>query len=166
MKAEITLNLRTREVYKLFERKINNDTLFIKAILHKFNKIYNACRHTSTSKSLLDSMEHQFAEGIKIFTQETTQYEQLLYKKPEFNQKKIVFTAQFHPSILITNHLGVLLVNFIDCYDKLVATIKLLHLAGCFSNDSDYYFYIKNIQKTANKILSNIIVEPLRKSLL
>lgn len=89
MKAEITLNLRTREVYKLFERKINNDTLFIKAILHKFNKIRSsACRHTNTSKSLLDSMEHQFVQGIKVFTHETTRYEQLLYKKSEFNQKK------------------------------------------------------------------------------
>lgn len=165
MKAEITLNLRTREVHKLFERKISNDILFIKAILHKFNKIHSVYRqNANTSKSLLDYIEHQFLQGIQIFTHETTRYEQLLYKKPLFDQKKIDFTAQFYPSILITNHLGVLLVNFIDCYDKLVATIKLLHLAGCFSSDSDYYFHIKNIQKTANKVLSNVLMEPLRKS--
>ncbi|AMV14904.1 hypothetical protein SCO11_11370 [Legionella pneumophila serogroup 1] len=165
MKAEITLNLRTREVHKLFERKIRNDTLFIKAILHRFNTIRSACHQNPyTSKLLLDNIEQQLLTGIQIFTDEITRHEQLLYKMPEFNQKKIEFATQFHPSILITNHQSVLLVNFIDCYDKLVATIKLLHLAGCFSGDSNYYFHIKNIQKKANKVLSTILVEPLKKS--
>ncbi|CZJ02615.1 hypothetical protein PGH45_05595 [Legionella pneumophila] len=165
MKAEITLNLRTREVHKLFERKIRNDTLFIKAILHRFNKIRSAChQNADMNKPLLDNIEHQLLKGSQIFTLETNRFEQLLYKMPEFSQKKIDFITQFHPSILITNHQGALLVNFIDCYDKLVATIKLLHLAGCFSSDSDYYFHIKNIQKTANKVLSTILVEPPKKS--
>lgn len=89
MKAEITLNLRTREVHKLFERKIRNDTLFIKAILHRFNTIRSACHQNPyTSKLLLDNIEQQLLTGIQIFTDEITRHEQLLYKMPEFNQKK------------------------------------------------------------------------------
>ena len=59
--------------------------------------------------------------------------------------------------ITVSNPLGMRLVEFIEIYDQLVATIKLLNLAGCFMSDNDYYTNIKRIQKLANQMLSNVI---------
>lgn len=163
MKTSIELSLRTREVYQLFERKINGDILFLDAILHKFNKVINIF-HKDESKgtNLIGQMEHRLLEGIRNFTDDINKYEQLLLKKKEFNQKRIDFVIQFHPSIIVTNSLGLLLIKFIDNYDQLIAIIKLLHLAGCFSEDKDYYFHIKTNQKVANKLLSSILLTSLK----
>ncbi|KTD56740.1 hypothetical protein Lsan_2900 [Legionella santicrucis] len=162
MKATVELGLRTREVYKLFERKINNDVLFIHALLHKFNKIHAHCRKDENAgNTILIKSEQQLLEGIQSFSEKINQYEQLLQRKQEFHQKKIGFVIQFRPSLVIANHLGGVLVNFIDTYDRLVACIKLLHLAGCFSNDSDCYFHIRNTQNSANRLLSAVLLMPL-----
>lgn len=52
------------------------------------------------------------------------------------------------------------LIELIEAYDNLVATLKLLHLIGCFESDQDYYANITRIQKLANQMLSKIIILP------
>jgi len=44
MQATIELALKTREVFKLFERRIDDDRLFIEAVLHKFNSVMRQCK--------------------------------------------------------------------------------------------------------------------------
>ena len=53
MKINIELSLRTREVYQLFERKINGERMFIEAILHKFNTVINRCQQQNSQALLI-----------------------------------------------------------------------------------------------------------------
>jgi hypothetical protein len=158
MKVTITLNLKTREAHQLFQRKINGDRLFINAILHKLNKITGLCRkevpgahehYQSLKKSIL-SLTQQFSNEIHRFRE-------ILEIKTGLGDKKITITPTFHSQISIENPLTACLIEFIETYDNLVATIKLLYLAGSFESELDYYANITRIQKTANQALSKIL---------
>lgn len=164
MQVNIELALRTREVFKLFERKIDNDRLLIHAILHKFNIVmgHSKQRGLQTSSSF-----HQIEQAMVTLTQqfsdEMSRFNEVLNKRKDFNRTKVNFIAQFHPMITVSNPLSMRLVEFIEIYDQLIATVKLLNLAGCFMSDTDYYANIKRIQKLANKMLSHamlIIIKP------
>ncbi len=70
-----------------------------------------------------------------------------MQKKTGLGDKKITVTPAFHSKISIENPLTACLIEFIETYDNLVATIKLLHLAGSFDSEQDYYANITRIQK-------------------
>ncbi|HDU7890476.1 hypothetical protein [Legionella pneumophila] len=163
MKAEITLNLRTREVYKLFERKISGDRLFIDAILHKMNIIISRChKQDSAAFKVLYEMEKLLDTLIQEFVSETKRFEALLFKKKEFKDKQINFVVQFHPKIIISNPTSEKLVALIEAYDLLVALMKLLHLCGCFDSNNSYLNNVRNLQKTVNKNLSHILLSRIK----
>ncbi|MFT4059658.1 MAG: hypothetical protein QM652_08930 [Legionella sp.] len=159
MKAEITLNLRTREVYKLFERKISGDRLFVEAILHKFNIIIGRCsKQDPIAIKALNVMDQQVNVLAQKFSAETKRFEILLSIKKEFKDKPINFVVQFHPKIIVCNPLSMKLAEVIEAYDSLIANLKLLRLVGCFDTDEAYFKNIKKYQKTANKALSELIL--------
>jgi len=158
MQANIELSLRTREVHQLFERKINRDRLFIQAILHKFNIVINRC-NKQEPKALLayKQMEQKIQALTKQFRDEISRFELLLTRKKIFDGNKISYVVQFRPIITLTNPLAMQLVELIETYDELVATLKLLHLAGCFEEEQFYFVHVKRTQKLANQILSWIM---------
>lgn len=159
MKAEITLNLRTREVYKLFERKISGDRLFIDAILHKINIVIGRCRRQDPiAIKVMYEMEQQLNARTQEFASEIKRFEALLSKKKEFKDKQINFVVQFYPKIIVCNPLNMKLAELIKVYDHLIATLKLLRLAGCFDTDETYFKNIKYHQKTINQALSTILL--------
>ncbi|AGN14968.1 TPA: DUF1845 domain-containing protein [Legionella pneumophila] len=159
MKAEITLNLRTREVYKLFERKISGDRLFIDVILHKMNIVIGQNRKPNPmALKMLSEMEQQLNSLTNAFSSEIRRFEELLAKKKEFKDKQINFVVQFHPKIIVCNPLSIKLAELIEVYDQLIATLKLLRLAGCFETDQAYFIHMKQKQKLTNQSLSKIIL--------
>ncbi|AWN72453.1 AcaB family transcriptional regulator [Legionella anisa] len=159
MKAEITLNLRTREVYKLFERKISGDRLFIDAILHKMNIAIGQYRKQNPmALKMLHEIEQQLNSLTNEFASEIKRFEELLAKKKEFKGKQINFVVQFHPKIIVCNPLSTKLAELIDVYDQLMATLKLLRLTGCFETDQAYFIHMQQKQKLTNQSLSRIIL--------
>jgi hypothetical protein len=92
------------------------------------------------------------------FDNEMAYFENLFKQKKGLADKKIDFHAQFNYKIAVSNQLGILLVNFIESYDKLIAMLKLLHLAGCFAADEDCYANVKRLQRLTNKMLSSALL--------
>jgi hypothetical protein len=161
MKVSIELALRTREVYQLFERRINGDRLFIEAILHKFNIVMNQCRQQNPQAHAIYQQIHQ--DIVKItrhFTDEVTHFDALIAKKKDFSNTKVNYITQFRPVIIATNPLSMHLIEFIEIYDKLIAGLKLLQITGCFESDSVYWSNNKHYQKMANQMLSTVILTP------
>ncbi|MCZ4721531.1 hypothetical protein [Legionella pneumophila] len=159
MKAEITLNLRTREVYKLFERKISGDRLFIDAILHKINIVIGKCsKQDPVALRVFYEMEKQLNALTKEFSSEIKRFEDLLTKKKEFKDKQVNFVVQFYPKIIVCNPMSIKLAELIEVHDLLIATLKLLRLAGCFDTDEIYFSNIKHHQKSTNQVLSKILL--------
>lgn len=163
MKARIAIELKTREVHQLFERKINGDRLFIDAILHRFNRVMNRCNQQESAALLTyQEIEQKLQERIQHFTNEITRFEALLAKR-KFGGQAINYITQFRPAVLVSNPLAMLLVGFLVAYDNLMAVIKLLRLAGCFETDEIYFENIQIHQKTANRVLSAFILMPTTK---
>lgn len=159
MKASIELALRTREVNQLFHRKINGDRLFIEAILHKFNIVINRCNQQNPQAlTAHKQIEQKLQDLTRQFTAEITKFEMLLTKKKYFDNKTINFLSQFHLKITVTNPLALQLIELIETYDKLIAMLKFLGLAGCFKEDEIYFENIKRIQKSTNSVLSKILL--------
>ena len=162
MQAIIELSLKTREVFKLFERHIDGDRLFIEAILHKFNIVMRQCKQQAPRALVAyDQINQAILTLTQQFSDEVNRFETILEKRKEFGRKQINFITQFHTVITINTPLSMRLIEFIEVYDRLIAILKLLHLTGCFASDNDYYANIKRIQTLANQILSSIILTPM-----
>ncbi len=162
MKVSIELALRTREVYQLFERKISGDRLFIEAILHKFNVLINRCRQRDPQAMASYKQIKQNIIGFtQQFTDEIARFETLLAMKKDFARTKISYIPQFRPVMIVTNPLSIQLIEFIEIYDKLIAALKLLQLAGCFESDEIFWGNTKRYQKLANQMLSNCVLAPI-----
>lgn len=160
MKASIELALRTREVYQLFERRISGDRLFIEAILHKFNIRMNRCRQRDPLALAGYKQIEKIIEFSQQFTDEITRFETLLAMKKDFAHTKFSYTPQFRPVMIVTNPLSLQIIGFIEIYDKLIATLKLLRLTGCFESDDIYFSNIKRYQTIVNQILSELLLQP------
>lgn len=161
MKVNIKLELRTREVYQLFERRISGERLFIDAILHKFNVVMNRCRQKDPQAlASYKQMKQKIIEFTQQFTDEIARFETLLAIKKDFARTKVSYIPQFGPVIIVTNPLTILFIEFIEIYDKLIAALKLLQLAGCFKSDEIFWGNTKRFQKIANQMLSNLVLTP------
>ena len=159
MKASIELSLRTREVYQLFKRRINGDKLFIEAILHKFNAITGLNqKNASTADNIYEQIEQAIINLTQQFNNEIASFENIFRNNKTLTEKKINFHAPFNCKIVVANRLALHLVNFIETYDKLIATLKLLHLAGSFATDGDCYANVKRLQKLTNRMLSCVVL--------
>lgn len=157
MKTTITLELKTREVHHLFTRKINGDRLFMDAIFHKFNRITGLCRKQDPgAEETYQNIEKSMLNLAQQFSDERGRFREILKKKTGLGDNKITITPSFHPKIIIENPLTVQLVKFLKTYDNLIATLKLLNLAGSFESEQSYYANITHFQKVMNRMLSKI----------
>jgi hypothetical protein len=159
MKANIELALRTREVYQLFERKLKKNRLFIDAIQHRINKLINLSKQQcKQSTTVLEQLKDKLTSLTTYFLAEITRFNVLLNQNKVLEGKSIQYVIQFRPTIILYNHLSPLLVKFLECYDHLIATLKLLRLAGCFCSEIDYFHTVKQYQKMANQLLSSLLI--------
>lgn len=161
MRTSITLELKTREAYQLFTRKIKGEHLFIDAILHKFNKIDRlAKKNIPGAIEQYNTLKHRLSILAQQFETDNQNHLGLIQKNSILRGKAISVKTQFYPEIKVKNALTVDLIQLIQRYDTLFSTIKLLHLAGCFESTQDYYANIKCVQTKLNQILGHMLAAP------
>lgn len=161
MKVSIELALRTREVYQLFERRINGDRLFIDAILHKFNIVLARHRQKEPDAATSFNQIEKKINGLsQQFLDDIERFEMLLAKKQKAGNTKINYVIQFQPVIIVQNQLALKLIEFVEIYDKLIALLKFLKFAECYESDIDYLNNINRYQKMANQVLSTLMLMP------
>ena len=159
MQVNIKLALKTREVFKLFERRIDGDRLFIEAILHKFNIVIRQCRQQIPgAMNTYNQMEQAMIMLTQQFREEMTRFYAVLTRRKNFNDKEINLISQFHPTINVSSTLSIQLIELLETYDQLIATLKLLQLTELFESNDIYFYNVKRIQKLANKTLSCIML--------
>jgi hypothetical protein len=158
MKATITLELKTREAYHLFTRKINGDRLFIDTILHKLNKITGACRKKDAKViEQYQYIKRKFLELKNYFKIEDKKLISILQEEECLKGKIITTRSQFHPILEVENSLTMELIQVLEHFDSLMATVRLLFLAGSFKSSSAYYTSISKYQKILNQVLSQTV---------
>lgn len=158
MKTSVTLELKTREAYQLFTRKIKDDRLFIEAVLHKLNKIAGQYKNRSrATEAAYHSTKQKLNKLEKQFESDTRKYQDLTQQHPILHNTTITVKAQFFPTIMIKNSLILAFIQLIQRYDALLSTIKMLHLAGCFETTPAYYANIRRVQTALNQTVGHIL---------
>ena len=152
MQLTIDLHLKTREVYQLFQLRISDTRFFMDAVLRKINRI------DLVAPEIQLQIEQDLRSLITEFSQKSAFFEKMLDKNKNIQAKVVNIIPQFYSKITVTNKLGLLLVEFIEIYDNLIAIIKLLHLAACFDSDEAYYTNLRNVKKMGNRMLSNLLL--------
>lgn len=150
MQLTIDLHLKTREVYQLFEIKISDKRFFMDAVLRKINRI------DLLAPEIQLQIEQDLRSLITEFAQKSASLEKMLNKNIKVKSVNII--PQFYSKLTVTNKQGLLLVEFIEIYDKLISLIKLLHLAACFDSDEAYYANLRRVKKDCNRMLSQILI--------
>ena len=152
MQLTIDLHLKTRDVYRLFELKIDDKRYFMDSVLRKINRI----------ELITPEVYLQIAQDLRAliteFSKKSAFFEKMLDKNKNIKTKEVNIIPQFYSKFTVTNKLGLLLIEFIEIYDNLISLIKLLHLAACFDSDEAYYANLRNVKKMGNRILSKFLL--------
>ena len=121
----------------------------------------NYCRQQDPQAlASYNKMKQNIIRFTQQFTDEIMRFETLLAKKKGFADKKISYVVKFKPAVIVSNPLSMQLIEFLEIYDKLIAALKILQLAGCFESDDIFWSNTKRYQKIANQMLSNIVLAP------
>ncbi|KTD23919.1 hypothetical protein [Legionella maceachernii] len=161
MKANLELTLITREVHYCFVRKVKDKRYLIPAIQHRINRLMNTSQQNNEQATLLlKEFKGKITELTDHFIAETTRFKELLQQKALFHNKPIHFIGQFRKKMILENELSPLLAYFLECYDRLVAILKLLHLAGCFNSEKDFKHTLNNYHKMANHLFCFLLFTP------
>lgn len=68
----------------------------------------------------------------------------------------------FCQALVLHRLTGLLIIELLAVYDRLISILKILRSAGCFTNDDDYYNNLRRYFKAINRVLSNLLLTPLR----
>lgn len=150
MQLSIEIPLKTYEVYKLFRLKIGNNRFFIEAVFRKLNRIY-------VQPEIYQQVKQDLLVLTAKFIEKTAYFEKMLNIKSPIQAQTIKL---FYPKIMANNKSALLLVEFIQSYDELIATMKLLYFSGCFESEDAYYASSWSVQKIGNRMLSQILLLP------
>lgn len=157
MRATVVLNLANNESHHFFSKRLkNNDTLYESAI-RKINLLlkksidYNACALLKVIE-----LDEKIKKSTDYLFDELDKFEGQLEKRQFPGAKKVTFITKPSPDISCSNALNVSLIEWIEVFDKLISTLKLLQLSGCFESIDAFYSVKRRYQKHANKLLSAI----------
>lgn len=163
MSTTITLTLVNFEVYRVFLRTLKTGDNFYQEIILKINSLMQYSQEQRVFALLhLYQMHEAIKNTINDFYDEIDKFEGVLEKKKHLAGKKISFKAQHFPEIPFDNAIACVLVELFTVYDQLISQLKTLRIAGCFSNDNDYFNNLRRFFKSVNTLLSQCLLIPLK----
>lgn len=163
MSTTITLTLSNFEVYRLFLRELKNGNKFYQEVITKINSLMQYSQERRVFALLhLYQMHETIKNTVNHFYDEIDKFEGVLEKKKHLAGKKLSFKAQHFPEIPFDNAIACVFVELFTVYDQLISQLKTLRIAGCFSNDNDYFNNLRRFFKSVNTLLSQCLLIPLK----
>ncbi|STX55510.1 Uncharacterised protein [Legionella beliardensis] len=161
MTAIIRLTLVNQEAAQLFGRTLKNGHLFFERVQLKIGVLikesFNHNAHALISLyTLYDELLHLHAH----FDDEIDKFEALIEKRKKLGAKTIEFKAQFTHEMAASHGFFMVLADLIELFDKLMTTLKLLHLLGLFDSCHTLYTQKERYQRELNFFLSKLIQTP------
>lgn len=163
MNTSVTLAFANAEVNHIFTRKLPDNRIFYGQVIQKINALQKKVKEQQVYALLV---LHQHAKSIKNLTQSfydaMDKYEGLLEKKKHLKGKAFHFPEKFQQTLPFDSSLAADLVALFEIYDRLVSTLKVTRLAGCFMDDGDYWHHLRGFFRSVNQLLSNIQLTSLK----
>lgn len=160
MRASLTLSLVNQESMHFFSKRLKSGNTLYEAAIRKVNlllkktKDYNACALLTTV-----ALDEKIKQSTAYLFDELDKFEGQLEKRQFPGLKKVQFIPQFSPDVSCSNPIHVSLIEWVEVFDKLISTLKLLNLSGCFESREAFFTVKRRFQKHANGLLSAIIVQ-------
>ncbi|HAT3881162.1 TPA: hypothetical protein ACWM1T_001820 [Legionella pneumophila] len=165
MQATMRLNIVNKETMKVLNRTLpNNDNYFERVgvkigLLIKDSLLSNAFALVS-----LYQLHDEIINLSAYFDDEIDKFEGQIEKKKALNPSKVNFIAQYDYDMPCGNALSCALYELMEGFDRLISTLKLLHLSGLLESRAAFYQLKENYQKKLNALLSQIIQTPSSKN--
>lgn len=164
MTTTVTLKLSNVEVYRLFTRELKEGANFYEQVMNKLSGLLRCCKEKRVEAFL---RVHQLSQEISRTTEymydELDKFEGILEKKKHLAGKKFTFNPAYFPEVRFDSGIACSLVELFEVYDHLISLLKLLRVAGCFSNDDDYFNNLRRYFKKINRLLSLLLLTSVNK---
>lgn len=158
MRATIRLHLVNQETVSIFSRTLKNgDNFFervnVKAGMLIKESVLNNAHALVAIYTLHDELTHLSA----FFDDEIDKFEGQIEKRNMPGGKSIQFKVLLEQEFPCSNTFSMALAELIELFDKLISTLKLVHLAGLLDSRHTLYTLKQNYQKKLNVLLSKVI---------
>jgi len=158
MKAIQTLKLVNKEADNIFIRTVGQEQLFMILVMSRINNLIHDCLFGKAA-ALIETykINQRINDMADYFYDEIDKFEGLLERRNGLEHKKVKFISQHTHEMSVSSELSINISNLIEVFDKLISTIKLVHLSGGFDCLHSFYATKQRAQKKLNRLLSTIM---------
>lgn len=161
MQVTMKLNIVNKEVMSVLNRTMPNKDNYFERVFVKISLlIKDSIKGNAYALVSLYQLHDEILSLSAYFDDEIDKFEGQIEKKKVLDPSKINFIAKYHHDLACNNALSLALYELMEGFDKLISTLKLLHLSGSMESRPAFYQLKERYQKKLNALLSKIIQTP------
>ncbi len=161
MQATLNLKIVNKETMNVLTRTLPNKANYFERVGVKIGLlIKESLLHNAYALVSLYQLHEEILNLNAYFDDEIDKFEGQIEKKKVFDCSKVNFIAQYHYDMPCQDALRLALYELMQGFDKLISTLKLLHLSATLESRSAFYQLKERYQKKLNSLLSEIIQVP------
>jgi hypothetical protein len=161
MQATMKLNIVNKETMNVLNRAMPNKDNYFERVCVKIGLlIKDSLLGNAFALVTLYQLHDEILNLSAFFDDEIDKFEGQIEKKKNFSLNKVNFIAKYDHDMPCGNTLSYALYELVEGFDRLISTLKLLHLSELFESRSSFYQIKQRYQKKMNKLLSQIIKTP------
>ncbi|WP_028389302.1 AcaB family transcriptional regulator [Legionella fairfieldensis] len=161
MQATIKLPVVNKETIDVLNRVLPDGRSYLERVYVKIGLLIKASALNNAFALVnLYQLHDEIINLSAYFDDEVDKFEGQIEKKKTINPTKVSFIAQSEHDLPCNNPLACSLYELMVGFDKLLSTLKLLHLSGLLESKAALYQLKERYQKKLNTLLSQIIQTP------
>lgn len=165
MQATMRLNIVNKETMAILSRILpNKDNYFERVCVKVGLLIKDSLLNNAYALVCLYQLHDEILNLSAYFDDEIDKFEGQIEKKKALDPNKVNFIAQYSYDMPCSNAVSCTLYELMEGFDRLMSTLKLLHLSGFLESRPAFYALKERYQKKLNALLSQIIQTPSSKN--
>lgn len=159
MRVTTTCSIVNKETAAIFKMSLKNGDNFFDRVCVKISVlIKDSLLNNAYALVTLYQLHDDMLNLCAYFDDEMDKFEGQIEKKKTLDVKKINFISQYTQDLPCSNAFSVGVIELIEVFDKLISTVKLLHLGGLLESRATLYALKQRYQKNINAFLSKILM--------
>lgn len=165
MQTTMRFDIVNKETMNLLKRTLPNKDNYFERVFVKISLlIKDSIKGNAYALVSLYQLQDEILNLSAYFDDEIDKFEGQIEKKKVLDPNKINFIAKYHYDLACNNALSLALYELMEGFDKLISTLKLLHLSGSMESRPAFYQLKERYQKKLNTLLSKVIQTPSSKN--
>jgi hypothetical protein len=158
MQTTMRLNIVNKETMNILKRKLpNKDNYFERVCVKVGLLIKDSLLSNAFALVSLYQLHDEILNLSAFFDDEIDKFEGQIEKKKALDPSKVNFIAHYGYDMPCNNAVSCTLYELMERFDKLISTLKLLHLSDILESRPAFYQLKERYQKKLNCLFSKII---------